>query len=233
MEKLRLSDLSQPSVDHIGSNTVLGPQAGYQKVLFTLPPNPDTIDQAEEDLRNADGRNPWVAQHRTPATPRNLNDDFVLECDGQNVFATPSANLAAAFKVQRLRKDYSALRAQSSSSRHSTAHHHDRNEVNQPDLRSNLRNRDVRPVINDRHCERDEAELERRRQYDEEYGPPGANQGGRARHGDANQHPHRPPQGIWSASPPSPTDSAGSRGHPRSSNSASTSSTVTPTPRRG
>ncbi|RLN39899.1 hypothetical protein C2845_PM01G39820 [Panicum miliaceum] len=143
MEKLLLSDQSQPNVDQIGSGMVSGPQAGYQEILFTLPPNlvssPDqreisvvsseeasvegkdeeakrqrlhrnqnrqercnnkaVIDQAEEDLRNADGHNPWVPPRRTPATPRNLDDDFILECDGQNLFATASANLAAAFEA--------------------------------------------------------------------------------------------------------------------------------------
>ncbi|RLN12049.1 retrotransposon protein, putative, unclassified [Panicum miliaceum] len=158
--------------------------------------NKAAIDQAEEDLRNADGRNPRVVPRHTLATPQNIDDDFVLECDGQNIFATPSANLAAAFEVQRLRKDYSALRAQSNSSRHSTARHHDGNEVNQLDLRANLGNRDVRPVNNDRHRERDEDERERRRRYDEEYGPPGTNRGGQAHHGNANQRPHGPPQAL-------------------------------------
>ncbi|RLN05103.1 hypothetical protein C2845_PM13G05960 [Panicum miliaceum] len=133
--------------------------------------NEATLDQAEEDHRNADGRNPRVAPRCMPATPWNLDDDFILECDGQNVFATPSANLATAFKVQRLRKNYSALRAQSSNSRHSTARHQEGDEVNQPDLRTNLGNRDVQPVINHRHHERDEAKWERRCQYDEEYAP--------------------------------------------------------------
>ncbi|RLN13091.1 retrotransposon protein, putative, Ty3-gypsy subclass [Panicum miliaceum] len=85
MEKLRLSDLSQPSIDQIGSDMVPGPQAGYQ--------------ENRQERRNNDGRNPRVPPRRTPATPQNLDDDFVLEYDGQNVFATPSSNLAAAFEM--------------------------------------------------------------------------------------------------------------------------------------
>ena len=94
----------------------------------------------------------------TPIRPRNLDADFVLDYNGQDVFATPSANLAAVFQVpeglqetpeivkararlhvaamqaQQLRKDNSAYRAQSS--HHSTRpHDDDEDEVNQNDLR--------------------------------------------------------------------------------------------------
>ena len=62
---------------------------------------------------------------------------------------------------------YSEYRAQTSSNRSVRPH--------QPDLCARLDRRDLRPRINNRHRERDTAERERRRCYDEEYGVPGAN----------------------------------------------------------
>ena len=59
--------------------------------------NDEAIDRANRDLENADRRN-----HRNQHSPirhRNLDADFVLDYNGQDVFATPSANLAAAFQV--------------------------------------------------------------------------------------------------------------------------------------
>jgi hypothetical protein len=50
-------------------------------------------------------------------------------------------------------------------------HHHGDDEVDQPDLRANFNNRDLRHAINNRHRERDEAEREQQRKYDEEYAP--------------------------------------------------------------
>jgi hypothetical protein len=48
MENLHVSNLDQTSVDKVGSDLVLGPDAGYQEALFTLPPNsistPDRLD---------------------------------------------------------------------------------------------------------------------------------------------------------------------------------------------
>ena len=53
------------------------------------------IDRANRDLDNAERRNPrnWHSLIR----PRNLDADFVLNYNGQDVFATPSANLVAVF----------------------------------------------------------------------------------------------------------------------------------------
>src|SRR6185295_20185596 len=109
--------------------------------------------------------------------PRNLNADFVLDYNGQDAFATPSANLAAVFQVlkglqetpeiikararlhvaatqaQQLRKDNSAYRAQSS--HHSTRPRDNEEEVNQNDLRLKLNQQDLRPHINNRHRECD------------------------------------------------------------------------------
>jgi hypothetical protein len=57
-----------------------------------------------------------------------------------------------ASQVQHLRKDYSACRAQSSNSRHSTWHHDADKEVDQLDLQGNINNnRDLHPLINNRH----------------------------------------------------------------------------------
>ena len=102
--------------------------------------NDEAIDRANRDLENADRRN--TRNRRSPIRPRNLDADFVLDYNGQDIFATPSANLAAVFQVleglqetpeivkawahlhvatmqaQQLRKDNSAFRAQSS--HHST-----------------------------------------------------------------------------------------------------------------
>ena len=62
-----------------------------------MRPNDEAIDRANRDLENTDHRNPrnW----RSPIRPRNLDADFVLNYNGQDVFATPSANLAAVFQV--------------------------------------------------------------------------------------------------------------------------------------
>ena len=59
--------------------------------------NDEAIDQANRDLENADCRNP--RNRRSPIRLRNLDADFVLDYNGQDVFATPSANLAAVFQV--------------------------------------------------------------------------------------------------------------------------------------
>ena len=56
-----------------------------------------TQEQAEQDLDNADGCNP--RNRHSPIRPRNLEDDFVLDYDSHDVFATPSANMAAMFQV--------------------------------------------------------------------------------------------------------------------------------------
>ena len=120
--------------------------------------NDEAIDRANRDLENAERRNP--RNRRSPIRPRNLDADFVLNYNGQDVFATPSANLAAVFQVleglqetpeivkararlhmvatqaQQLREDNSANRTQSS--HHSTRPHGDDGEVNQGDLRNQL-----------------------------------------------------------------------------------------------
>ena len=48
-------------------------------------------------MQDVDRRNPrnW----RSPIRPCNLDADFVLDYNGQDVFATPSANLAVVFQV--------------------------------------------------------------------------------------------------------------------------------------
>ena len=57
--------------------------------------NDDVIDRANRDLENAERRNP--RNQRSPIRPRNLDADFVLNYNGQDVFATPLANLTAVF----------------------------------------------------------------------------------------------------------------------------------------
>ena len=59
--------------------------------------NDAAIHRAERDMENADRRNP--RNHCSPIRPHNLDADFVLDYNGQDVFATPSANLAAVFQV--------------------------------------------------------------------------------------------------------------------------------------
>ena len=62
--------------------------------------NERVIFQAEEDLDNDERRNPRVARRRpSPLRPRNLENEFVLDYDGHQVFATPSANMAAVLQV--------------------------------------------------------------------------------------------------------------------------------------
>ena len=73
-----------------------------------------------------------------------------------------------------MRKQYSDYRAQSSFNRSVCPHRRDE-EVDQPDLHTRLDRRNLRPRINNRHRERDAAEQECRRRYDEEYGVAGAN----------------------------------------------------------
>ena len=106
----------------------------------------------------------------SPIKPRNLKDDFVLDYDGDDVFATPSANMATVFQVvenlpntlvimkahacldvaatqtQRLRKENSAYRAHSSN--HSARHGKPGEDVDQNDLWPNLNQRDLHPRIN-------------------------------------------------------------------------------------
>jgi len=77
-----------------------------------------------------------------------------------------------------LRKQYSDYRAQSSFNRSVCPHRRDE-EVDQPDLHTRLDRRNLRPRINNRHRERDAAEQECRRRYDEEYGVAGANRNNR------------------------------------------------------
>jgi len=55
--------------------------------------NEAVIQQGEEDLKNADRRNPRVGPLCSPARPRNL------EYNGHDVFATTSAYMAAVFQV--------------------------------------------------------------------------------------------------------------------------------------
>ena len=59
--------------------------------------NNEAIDRANRDLENAECRNP--RNRRSLIRPRNLDADFVLNYNGQDVFATPSANLAAVFQM--------------------------------------------------------------------------------------------------------------------------------------
>ena len=59
--------------------------------------NEEAIDRAKRDLENADCRNP--RNRRSLIRPRNLDADSVLDYNGQDVFATPSANLALVFQV--------------------------------------------------------------------------------------------------------------------------------------
>ena len=166
--------------------------------------NDEDIDRANRDLVNIERHNP--RNRRSPIRPRNLDTDFVLNYNGQDVFTTPSANLAAVFQVleglqetpeivktrahlhvattqaQQLREDNSAYRAQSS--HHSTRPHGEDGEVNQGDLRLQLNQQDMRQRINNRHHQRDAAEQERCLQYDEEHGDSDIDYQNRGRRGD-------------------------------------------------
>ena len=59
--------------------------------------NDEAIDRANRDQENVDHHN--SRNWRSPIRPRNLDADFVLNYNGQDVFATPSANLAIVFQV--------------------------------------------------------------------------------------------------------------------------------------
>ena len=120
--------------------------------------NDEAIDLADRDLDDAERRS--TRNRRSPIWPCNLDGDFVLNYNGQDIFATPSANLAAVFQVlkglqetpeiikararlhvaatqaQQLRESNSVYRAQSS--HHSTRPHGDNAEVNQGNLRLQL-----------------------------------------------------------------------------------------------
>ena len=166
----------------------------HNEIRADMRCNDGAIDRANHDLENAERRNP--RNRRSPIRPRNLDADFVLNYNGQDIFATPSANLAVVFQVleglpetpeiikararlhvaamqaQQLREDNSAYRAQSS--HHSTRPHGDDGEVNQNDLHLQLNQQDLCQRIDNRHRQRDAAERERHHQYDEEHGLPDA-----------------------------------------------------------
>jgi hypothetical protein len=172
--------------------------------------NDEAIDLANRDLEYAERCNP--RNQRSPIRPHNLDADFILNYNGQDVFATPSANLAAVFQVleglqgtpvivkararlhvaatqdQQLREDNSAYHAQSS--HHSTRPRGDDGEVNQGDLRLQLNQQDLRQRINNRHRQRDTAKHERHRQYDEEHGESDIDYQNRGRRDD--NRPRRP-----------------------------------------
>jgi len=60
--------------------------------------NEAAIRQLEHDMQDANRRNP--RNRHSLIRSRNLDADFVLDYNGQDIFATPSANLAAAmFRV--------------------------------------------------------------------------------------------------------------------------------------
>src|SRR6185503_4898498 len=62
--------------------------------------NEQVICQGKEDLENYERRNPHVAPTcGSPPRPRNLENEFVLDYDGNEVFAMPSTNMAAVFQV--------------------------------------------------------------------------------------------------------------------------------------
>ena len=95
-------------------------------------------------MQDVDRRNPrnW----RSPIRPCNLDADFVLDYNGQDVFATPSANLTAVFQVlEGLQETPEIIKARdhlhmatTQASHHSTRLHDDDEEVNQNDLRPEL-----------------------------------------------------------------------------------------------
>ena len=87
-----------------------------------------------------------------------------------------------------MHKDNSAYHAQSS--HHSTRPRDDEEEVNQNDLGLELNQQDLCPRINNHHRERDAAEHERRRRYDEKHGVPAADHQYRGRQG--NNPPRQP-----------------------------------------
>ena len=129
-------------------------------------------------MEDADRRNP--RNRRSRIRPRNLDADFILNYEGHDVFATPSANLAAVFQVfeglqeipeiikakarlhvaamqsQRMHQAYSAKRAQSS--HHSTRPHDKGEEVNQNNLCLDLNRQDLCSRINNHHRDRDATE---------------------------------------------------------------------------
>ena len=51
--------------------------------------NEEALEQAKEDLDNAEGRHPRVANRHSPISPRNLEDNFVFDYDGHDVFSIP------------------------------------------------------------------------------------------------------------------------------------------------
>ena len=67
------------------------------EVRANMRRNDEAIDRANRNLENAERRNP--RNRHSPIRPRNLDADFVLNYNGQDVFTTPSANLAAVFQV--------------------------------------------------------------------------------------------------------------------------------------
>ena len=67
------------------------------EVRADMRPNDEAIDRANRDLENANHHNP--RNRLSPIRPRNLDADSVLDYSGQDVFAMPSANLAAVFQV--------------------------------------------------------------------------------------------------------------------------------------
>ena len=80
----------QQCADHLHRNTLRADRQANEEV----------IRQGKEDLENAERRNPRVGRRRpSPPRPRNLENEFILNYDGHQVFATPSANMAAILQV--------------------------------------------------------------------------------------------------------------------------------------
>ena len=67
----------------------------HNEVHADMRRNDAAILRFEHEVQDADHRNP--RNRRSPIQPCNLDADFVLDYNGQDVFATPSTNLAAVF----------------------------------------------------------------------------------------------------------------------------------------
>ena len=67
------------------------------EVRANMRRNDVAIRQSEHEMQDANRHNPW--NRRSPIRLRNLDADSVLDYSGQDVFAMPSANLAAVFQV--------------------------------------------------------------------------------------------------------------------------------------
>ena len=134
--------------------------------------NDEAIDRANLDLENADRHNP--RNQRSSIRPCNLDADFILDYNGQGVYATPSANLTAVFQVlEDLQETPVIVKTPRPTAPSRATTRHDPMAM----MERSTRTTSISSSTNKTCVSASTtiAERERRRQYDKEHGVPDAN----------------------------------------------------------